>query len=177
MDSLGQRALLPCSSACSRAPRCLPITPGLLWTRRHISAYPAEQSSTQDFCGPRSASAHACLKAALAVTSCGVSNARSPTGVERGRGPAPQSARSLASITVRSPRPRAYPNRITLVDDVITRGSSFVGMVPRIQEVFPSTTVRCFALIRTISPGDIDAIFAPTAGTITYRDGLLMRQP
>jgi hypothetical protein len=82
-----------------------------------------------------------------------------------------------ASITVRSPRPRAYPNRITLVDDVITRGSSFVGMVPHIQEAFPDTTIRCFALIRTISTGDIDAIFAPTAGTITYRDGLLMRQP
>ena len=82
-----------------------------------------------------------------------------------------------ASITVRSPRPRAYPNRITLVDDVITRGSSFVGMVPRLQEAFPDATVRCFTLVRTISTGDVDAIFAPTAGTITYRDGLLMRQP
>ena len=82
-----------------------------------------------------------------------------------------------ASITVRAPRPRAHPNRITLVDDVITRGSSFVGMVPRIQEAFPNAIVRCFALVRTISAGDVDAIFAPTAGTITYRDGLLMRQP
>ena len=82
-----------------------------------------------------------------------------------------------ASITVRAPRPRAHPNRITLVDDVITRGSSFVGMVPRIQEAFPNAIVRCFALVRTISTGDVDAIFAPTAGTITHRDGLLMRQP
>ena len=63
------------------------------------------------------------------------------------------------------------------MDDVITRGSSFVGMVPHIQEAFPDTAIRCFALIRTISTGDIDAIFAPTAGTITYHDGLLMRQP
>ena len=82
-----------------------------------------------------------------------------------------------ASITVRALRPRAYPNRMTLVDDVITRGASFVGMVPRLQEAFPDATVRCFALVRTISTGDVDAIFAPIAGTITYRDGLLMRQP
>jgi hypothetical protein len=27
------------------------------------------------------------------------------------------------------------------------------------------------ALVRTISTGEVDAIFAPTAGTITYRDG------
>jgi hypothetical protein len=45
------------------------------------------------------------------------------------------------------------------------------------QKGFPDATVRCFALVRTISTGDVDAIFAPTAGTITYRDGLLMRQP
>ena len=63
------------------------------------------------------------------------------------------------------------------MDDVITRGSSFVGIVPRIQEVYPDATVRCFALVRTISTGDVDAILAPTAGTITYRDGLLVRQP
>jgi predicted amidophosphoribosyltransferase len=82
-----------------------------------------------------------------------------------------------ASITVRAPQSRAYPSRITLVDDVITRGSSFVGIVPRIQEVYPDATVQCFALVRTISSGDVDVIFAPTAGIITYRNGLLMRQP
>ena len=82
-----------------------------------------------------------------------------------------------ASITVRAPRSRAYPSRITLVDDVITRGSSFVGIAPRIQEAYPDATVQCFALVRTISTGDVDVIFAPTVGTITYRDGLLMRQP
>jgi hypothetical protein len=82
-----------------------------------------------------------------------------------------------ASIRVRAPRLRVHPTRITLVDDVITRGSSFVGMVPRIQEAFPDATICCFALIRTISTGDVDAIFAPIAGTITYREGLLIRQP
>ena len=82
-----------------------------------------------------------------------------------------------ASITVRASLSRVHPRRITLVDDVITRGASFVGMVPRMQEAFPDASVRCFALVRTISTGDVDAIFAPTVGTVTYRDGLLMRQP
>ena len=133
---IGSTRVIACNSACSRAPRCLPITPGLLWTRRHISAYPAEQSSTQDFCGPRSASA--CLLAEglgwhLAVSRTHVVQQASSAAA----GQRPNPPDHYASITVRSPRPRAYPNRITLVDDVITRGSSFVGMVPRIQEVFP----------------------------------------
>jgi len=81
------------------------------------------------------------------------------------------------STKVHVPPPLAHPKRITLVDDVITRGSSFVGMVPRIHEAYPDAAVRCFALIRTISIGEIHTIFAPTAGSITYRDGLLLRQP
>jgi hypothetical protein len=63
------------------------------------------------------------------------------------------------------------------VDDVITRGSSFVGIVPRIHEASPDATLRCLALIRTISTGEVHAIFAPTAGIITYRNGLRRRQP
>jgi hypothetical protein len=81
------------------------------------------------------------------------------------------------STRVRSSRRRATPERITLVDDVITRGSSFVGMVPRIREAYPDATIHCFAVVRTVSTGEVPEIFAPTAGTITYRDGLLLRQP
>ena len=81
------------------------------------------------------------------------------------------------STRVRSPRPHVNPEQITLVDDVITRGSSFVGIVPRIHEAYPDATVRCFALIRTMSTGEVHAIFAPITGIITYRDGLLLRQP
>jgi hypothetical protein len=81
------------------------------------------------------------------------------------------------STRVHIPRALAHPERLTLVDDVITRGSSFIGMVPRMHEAYPHADVRCFALIRTISTGEVHTIFAPTAGTITYRDGLLMRRP
>jgi hypothetical protein len=81
------------------------------------------------------------------------------------------------SIAVRSPRRRTAPAQITLVDDVITRGSSFIGVAPRLLEAYPDATVRCFALVRTISPGEVPVLLAPIQGTITYQDGRLRRQP
>ena len=145
MDSLGQRALLPCSSACSRAPRCLPITQDCFGLDVILVPIPRSSPRRAGFLWPAERICACLLAEGLGcdILRC-LERTQPVNSVERGRGPAPQSARSLyASITVRSPRPRAYPNRITLVDDVITRGSSFVGMVPRIQEVFPDTTVRC----------------------------------
>jgi len=69
------------------------------------------------------------------------------------------------------------PKAITLVDDVITRGSSFVGLIPHLQETFPSVEIRCFALVRTISSGDIEKILDPIEGTITYNGFELHRHP
>jgi hypothetical protein len=43
------------------------------------------------------------------------------------------------------------PGQITIVDDVITRGSSFVGVFPRIEDAFPGVPISCFAVVRTIS--------------------------
>jgi hypothetical protein len=60
------------------------------------------------------------------------------------------------------------PTKITLVDDVLTRGSTFVGMYAHLREAYPEAEIRCFALIRTESPGEIESMFAPTEGTITY---------
>lgn len=81
------------------------------------------------------------------------------------------------SVAVRSPGPLSDPEQITLVDDVITRGSSFVGIVPRLHQAYPDATIRCFAVVRTLSTGEVHEILAPTEGVITYRDGLLRRQP
>jgi len=69
------------------------------------------------------------------------------------------------------------PEAITLVDDVITRGSSFVGLVPRVQETFPGIEIRCFALVRTISSGDIKNILDPIEGTISFNGVDLQRYP
>ena len=81
------------------------------------------------------------------------------------------------SLQVSPPDLLRRPTRITLVDDVITRGSTFVGAVPKLQEAYPSVPIMCFALVRTISSGDVDGLVEPVAGTVTYERGRLHREP
>lgn len=56
--------------------------------------------------------------------------------------------------------------KITLVDDFITRGSSLVGMFARLSSSFPDKQIRCFALVRTVSDSDIESLIAPVEGII-----------
>ena len=88
-------------------------------------------------------------------------SATAPTG---GR---PSPADHYHSVTITGAL-RPVPKAITLVDDVITRGSSFLGLVPRLQEAFPGIEIRCFALVRTISGAEIDRVLDPVEGTITF---------
>ena len=70
------------------------------------------------------------------------------------------------------------PDIITLVDDVITRGSTLMGVHERVRAAYPNATIHCFALVRTISGDDIDTILDPVEGTISYgHDGVLRRRP
>jgi hypothetical protein len=63
------------------------------------------------------------------------------------------------------------------VDDVITRGSSFVGLYPRLKVAFPEAVIRCFALVRTQSAGEVERILDAVAGKIHYQNGRLNRWP
>ena len=81
------------------------------------------------------------------------------------------------SVKVNAPRLISNPKAITLVDDVITRGSTLLGLLVRLQEAFPGTSIRCFALIRTVSHGDIASILDPVQGTIAFTLGQLSRVP
>jgi hypothetical protein len=56
---------------------------------------------------------------------------------------------------------------ITLVDDFVTRGSTFLGMQPLVAYAFPLHTVRCFALIRTESYNPISEVLHPVEGTLS----------
>ena len=69
------------------------------------------------------------------------------------------------------------PTAITVVDDVITRGSTFLAILKRLEESFPWVPIRCFALVRTISPGEVSTILDPVEGTITTTGGQLHRHP
>jgi hypothetical protein len=72
--------------------------------------------------------------------------------------------------------PTLIERPITLVDDIVTRGSSFVGMFRRVAEAFPKRRISCFALIQTVSEGEIETLKKPVQGTITrYSSGKLWR--
>jgi len=68
-------------------------------------------------------------------------------------------------------------NKIVLVDDVVTRGSTFLGMYRRLVETFPAITVFCFAAIRTVPGEDFAGMLEPVAGLIQFNDGELLRSP
>ena len=64
------------------------------------------------------------------------------------------------------------PSKITLVDDVVTRGSTLIAAHLRLEEAFPNTEIRAFALVRTISDGTMfEEILAPCQGDILWRGG------
>ncbi|HWX17459.1 MAG TPA: hypothetical protein VNY07_12810 [Chthoniobacterales bacterium] len=81
------------------------------------------------------------------------------------------------STSLASELPLFSQKKITIVDDVITRGSTFIGMSPHVAAAFPDHDIRCFALVRTISVGDVETLEAPAAGSIEYSGNYLHREP
>lgn len=71
----------------------------------------------------------------------------------------------------------APPARITLVDDVVTRGSTFLGCAIVLAARFPSTEVRALAVVRTMSKQEISSMLDPVEGRIRFENGTLHREP
>jgi len=72
------------------------------------------------------------------------------------------------------------PERITLIDDVLTLGRTFFACAQRLYESFPEIEIRCCSLIRTQSLiPDIEKLLDPSFGDITYnnRTGKTTRNP
>jgi hypothetical protein len=62
---------------------------------------------------------------------------------------------------------RAVPDRIVLVDDVITKGRTLLAGAMRLREAFPYAQVRAFALFRTMGlAGHIERLLDPCEGEI-----------
>jgi len=83
----------------------------------------------------------------------------------------------LQSIAIE--RALEQPMDVLLVDDVVTRGATFMAAAIRVGEAFPSTRVRAFAAIRTMSdPETFRSIEDPCAGIIKlYESGKTHREP
>lgn len=59
------------------------------------------------------------------------------------------------------------PARITLVDDVVTKGATLLAAAALVAETFPRAEIRAFALVRTRGlVADIDRIIDPVRGVI-----------
>ena len=70
------------------------------------------------------------------------------------------------------------PKEIVAVDDVVTRGSTFLGGINRLAESFPYAKIRAFAAMRSIyDPSDFSDIVDPCKGKITMQDDIPRRRP
>lgn len=77
----------------------------------------------------------------------------------------PTAQRHLDSLTIETRI--ALAGRVTVIDDVITAGATSLAVASLLAATFPAIEVNVFAVVRTMSYGDIDAIRAPACGTIT----------
>lgn len=61
------------------------------------------------------------------------------------------------------------PGCVTVIDDVVTKGTTLLAAVARIREAFPAADVRAFALVRTMGlVPEVSQITEPCVGTIQF---------
>jgi hypothetical protein len=99
-------------------------------------------------------------------------SAGAKSGPER---PGPQ--RHFDSTRVIPSLPLFRGRKLVLVDDVVTRGSTFIGMHARLRAVVPDVEIKCFAAVRTLSRQEVEGILDPVQGTIRFVGGQLRREP
>jgi hypothetical protein len=107
-------------------------------------------------------------------------------------GERPSVLEHYASLMVdRSPRGRALDGesgfvrgqsrtrlRLTLVDDVITRGRTLLAAAGRLQEDFPAAEIRAFALVRTLGRNEmLYRVLDPCEGEVRWTSGDARRSP
>lgn len=88
----------------------------------------------------------------------------------------PKARAHFESIEIEGPLD--LPAKITLVDDVVTRGAQLFGAAWKIWSVRPDIEIRAFAVIRTISDAkDFSTLAAPCTGRIEWKDEECRRRP
>lgn len=93
--------------------------------------------------------------------------------VERGRG---AGASACQSSLVWEHRRKEL--RLTLVDDVITRGRTLLAAAGRLREAFPRAEIRAFAMMRTLRPDEtLSRILDPCEGEVRWISGDARRRP
>jgi hypothetical protein len=92
-------------------------------------------------------------------------------------GERPTVRQHYASLSVgRVPKPR--PQRVVLVDDVITKGRTLLAAAARLGCELPHADIKAFALIRTLGfVNRINCLLAPCEGFVYWAGGDARREP
>lgn len=70
------------------------------------------------------------------------------------------------------------PQRVVLIDDVVTKGRTLLAAAMRVQEALPGAEIRAFALLRTMGfIQGINRLLDPCVGEIRWRAGDAHRNP
>jgi len=77
----------------------------------------------------------------------------------------PTAQQHLDSLAIETRMP--LRGRVVVIDDVITAGATSLAVASILAATFPATDIKVFAVVRTMSYGEITAIRAPVCGTIT----------
>lgn len=68
--------------------------------------------------------------------------------------------------------------RLTLVDDVITRGRTLMAAAGRLREAFPAAEIRAFAVLRTLGRHEVlHQVLDPCEGEVRWISGDARRRP
>ncbi len=70
------------------------------------------------------------------------------------------------------------PESIVLIDDVVTKGRTLLAAASRVQDAFPDSRIRAFALLRTMGLiSQIRQLLDPCRGEIRWKAGDAYRSP
>jgi orotate phosphoribosyltransferase len=72
----------------------------------------------------------------------------------------------------------APPERITIVDDVVTKGRSLVAAAELLRAAFPDSEIQAFAISRTLGfVDDVPKVTVPVVGVIRRNGDDAVRNP
>jgi predicted amidophosphoribosyltransferase len=99
----------------------------------------------------------------------------------RKSGTAPPGARPSVELHYESFLVECPPRElrsVVLIDDVITKGRTFLAAAARMREALPGTQVRAFALLRTLGLAQhVNRLLSPCRGEIRWAAGDARREP